>query len=692
MAQQSIPDNPKYRYTYYTDLKGIDLTSDVTQIAVNRAADLNNIMPDPDNSNPRKRVGWRKLYTFATGTQFLGSRHLVEWGVDIIVTNKAIFCHDSSDSTWASVTTLASNTNSVEAGVAFIGFDSDRNYLLNAYMKRYKLIKNGSTITATALTDGYVPTTVISRNPDGTDGYAYEAVNVLSKKRIISFLASGSDTSFYFYSPADRADHYVVSIDKVEARNTTTGEWETITVTAITGSTITAYSDATKTATNTYTLKTGFTTTGRAPAVAGQDNFRATITEFSGESEQVGGSTVYYGYYDPVMESLLKNGVCARYGMRSMDREFYATGNGRIYYTDPDNYDFLPDNNYLSVEVDTPIAGFHRKNNYLVAVTQDSAEFTIYMIAGSTYTITHHVFNTTGVTESVTEDMTYFVARTAMAGTGAIAKRSFATLVDDALFLSRRGIFAITSNTVTSETVLANRSELINPRLIEERNLENAVAAIWNGMYLLALNTHVYLLDSKNTHRNLDVSYGYECYYWTNVPVQDMLSYQGNLFFGDTSGHWCRFNTDITNVTAYEDDGTLGENGNLTGGDPVYAMYSTRLDCDGAPQYLKTLNKRGTALQLMQLSNSEIKLSVSKDGNTPILINKVNLDNRFTWTLVDFENFTFNTISNIRTFYPKKKIKKYKYLQFIFESDEADMNFGICGLTKTYYLGNFAKR
>ena len=690
MAQQKIPENPAYKYTSYTNLKGIDLSNDITQIASYHAADLLNVYPDPANGNPRKRMGWRSIYAFPDGTQFLGSRHISEWNLDFIVTNKGVYWHKSDETTWTSsnVKRIIANSDSIEAGVGFIGFDSNKNYSIMAYKKFYKLAFNGSTMSFVN-DQPHAPTTIISRNPDGTGGYPYESVNAFSRWRIISFLGSAGTNNYYFYPSADRSNHLVVTVEAVEVRNATTGEWEEVEGTIhYTGQTITAYSKEDKSETKSYQTIDYVSITGRDPVVGGQDNVRAWICEFPTDKD----GSIYNGFYEPIADGIKSNAICARYGMTSMDREFYVAGNGKIYYTAPDMYDYVPDDNFFQLEVDSPVMGFHRRGNNLIAITKDSAEYTVYQINGSTFTITHSVLNEQGVRETTTEDITYFIARTAMAGTGAISGRSFATLVDDTLFLSRHGVYGITSNNLTTETIVANRSELINPRLLEEANLEDAVATVWNGMYLLALNTHVYLLDSKCTHKNVDISYGYECYYWENVNATDWLSYNGNLFFGDSEGRWCRFNTDITNVTAYEDNGIVQSNGSLAGGDAIHAYYKTRLDADGAPQYLKTLNKRGTAMELMQISNSEIKLSVSKDGNTPILINQANLDDRFTWTLIDFENFSFNTISNIRTFYPRKKIKKYKYLQFIFESDEIDKNFGICGLTKTYYIGNFAKR
>lgn len=740
MAQQSIPASPSYRYAHYSDLKGIDLTCDITQTPRYRASDILNMIPDVETGNPRKRHGWRALYDFGTGTTFFGSRHIAEWDADIIATSEGVYSHSASDSNWDYAPTKIINkvTGSWD-NVAFVGFDSNGDYRLNIFGKRYVLSYSSGTITATAVTGGYVPTTIISRNPDGTDGFAYEAVNAFTPNRKIQFLSqSGEEYSatslyskgdlviyndvlyqcntdittaeawnsshwtavpltYYFYPSGDRDNHVVVGITSIEKRDAS-GEWVALTPTTdytpINGTgTITAYTDLFSTAVDTYTPILGFTLTASAfPVVAGQDNIRVEVIEFS--PDDYPNTQINIGYRSPIVESVLSQNIAARYGMASMDREFYVADNGKIYYTDPDNYDYLPDNNFIQTKIDVSIVGFHRKNAYLVAITSSSAENTVFMIGGATTTITHRVINESGVTEAETEDFTYFVAKTAIAGTGAISRKSFATLVDDALFLSHRGVYGVTSNTVTSETVLANRSELINPRIVDENNMETATATVWHGMYVLAFPTsgHVYVLDSRFTHNNKGVSYGYECYYLDDIFATDFLSYDGNLFFGDVSGNWCRFNTDIDNPTAFEDNGELDEHGNVTGGRAIHALYATCLDADGLPQYLKTLNKRGTSIELMQLSHSGVKLSYSKDGMPAVLINEMELSDKFVWTLVDFENFGFNSSGGVRTFYPKKKIKKYKYLQFILESDIIDQEFGICAVTKTYFVGNFAKR
>ena len=109
-----------------------------------------------------------------------------------------------------------------------------------------------------------------------------------------------------------------------------------------------------------------------------------------------------------------------------------------------------------------------------------------------------------------------------MAGVGAVSRGSFAVLLDDPLFLSRTGVYALSANQ-SGERVTQNRSYYINPRLILEESMSTAEAVEWNGQYLLAFpNGHVYVMDArqKKSYRSAAMGdYVYECYYWENVPA-----------------------------------------------------------------------------------------------------------------------------------------------------------------------------
>ena len=80
-------------------------------------------------------------------------------------------------------------------------------------------------------------------------------------------------------------------------------------------------------------------------------------------------------------------------------------------------------------------------------------------------------------------------------GEGAIAPRSFAYLVNEPLFLTKLGVFAITAQDVTGEKYAQQRSFYLNGKLLEEPGLEDAVAVVFKDMYWLCLNGAAYILD-----------------------------------------------------------------------------------------------------------------------------------------------------------------------------------------------------
>ena len=84
--------------------------------------------------------------------------------------------------------------------------------------------------------------------------------------------------------------------------------------------------------------------------------------------------------------------------------------------------------------------------------------------------------STVFVRSATTDDdgQAVFPLKQAIAGVGAIARQSFGQLLDEPLFLSDTGIFAVTTNVVTSEKICQNRSFYIDGALNNESGLENA--------------------------------------------------------------------------------------------------------------------------------------------------------------------------------------------------------------------------
>ena len=64
----------------------------------------------------------------------------------------------------------------------------------------------------------------------------------------------------------------------------------------------------------------------------------------------------------------------------------------------------------------------------------------------------------------------------------------------------------------------------------------------------------------------------------------------------------------------------------------------------------------------------------------------------FDWEDIDFSRFTFFANDAPRDIMVKKKIKKYKRLQFIIKSEALNEGFGIYQITKSYIVQGLAKR
>ena len=94
---------------------------------------------------------------------------------------------------------------------------------------------------------------------------------------------------------------------------------------------------------------------------------------------------------------------------------------------------------------------------------------------------------------------------------------------------------------------------------------------------------------------------------------------------------------------------------------------------------------------LIPYDRSSVTVYLSKDGDSPVMIGYTPVD-VFNWKVIDFSRFTFNANTASQDVFLKKKVKKYKRLQMIFENNAIYEPFGIINIVKTYTVGNFAKR
>ena len=672
MARMNVPSSPSLYSTYYKNLKGVDYSCDLTEVSRKRTPTGLNMISD-NGGNPVKRLGWR-----------------VDANINCGKIHEIIF-HEDDKSEYDPLKKYIIGSTGVYAVVTKDGVQSVIEMLSTAITRAkyflfnsevYSFVNGGlykfEGVTATLIDDeAYIPEVTISKNPDGSGGESLYGVNLLTPKRKFSFLGNSTDTDYYLYPEKVRTDdrykYIVASSVKVEVING--GEWKETTEFTLPESVEVSGKDANGDVVTFTVCEPKITfSAAHEPETPGADNVRITFAPFDNTAD---GETKV-GQYKEERIDLLNSQACMTYGYSAVDRVFSVGGihKNRVYYTEVNKPMYFPDNNYIVVGHDSNgIVGLHRVSGYLAAIKEDSAiEGTVFLINGA----------------YLNDDM-YFKVTATSAGTGAISSKSFATLVDEPLFLARSGVYAIANYYTTTEKVLRNRSYHLDRKLIAEPNLDKACSCVWNRYYILCVNDHCYILDGRNKSEDKynNTDYLYESYYWENVPAVVFCVYEGELYFGTSDGKLCKFNTDIPNRTAYCDDGVL-EGDLMTGGVAIPCEWSTPLDDDEKPQYFKTLNKKGSMLTLLPYDRTSAKVTLVKDGGQPIELGIFYAD-ILNWEMIDFDRFTFNTNETAQDAFFRKKVKKYKRLQITVKNEEIYEPFGVLGITKTYSVGNFAK-
>ena len=430
------------------------------------------------------------------------------------------------------------------------------------------------------------------------------------------------------------------------------------------------------------------------------------FTQYYATSGTLGTSPSREAFWGCSKAMIFGNGLINQVFLTATNATNFST---RVWYSGATDPTYFADDNYIEVGAsDKPIMGLLKIGQYLGIVKGgNSSNESIYLAYPTSY-----------------EDITTYAVKQSIAGIGAVSKGAFNILNTEPLFLSAEGVMGV-DETQSEDRKVRNRSYFVNKRLCAEQGLETAVSFVFDGMYYLSVNGHCYVLDGaqKSSWANEKTNMQYECYYLDNVPAQCFAKYRNSLWFSDFNGNLCRFKNsndarpycdaysvgeptwtaqaypvnsayaksalsgdkdtfEVSDTIAYNGSWyTITEVGDTTvtvaTGVPIRAIWSTLSDDDGAVNYFKSLQKKGSLVSLLPSSDSGVTVYIVKDEGRDNKILVGSTDERGHWLPSEY--------------YVKKKVKKYKRLQFVLENNKIDQSFGIDEIIKMYTIGSFSK-
>lgn len=264
---------------------------------------------------------------------------------------------------------------------------------------------------------------------------------------------------------------------------------------------------------------------------------------------------------------------------------------------------------------------------------------------------------------------------------------------DDIYYIGEvRGSYSITPSTQTSAQILADLYENGFSTNIGKSISQNDIAVRLRGLYgdsitPSVLRTPEYTTSTEDDDVYLEIASGDSAFDPPPAPISPTSQvdvdrcYAVEIIWATHNKlpiSWVTMETKTVfyNGTTYSISDIGETTVTVLKGAPIKAVWGTIADDDGSAHYYKSLQKKGSVVALMPMSNNGVKVYVIPDEKDRIFVGETTAGNHV---------LPFN-------YYLRKKIKKYKRLQIVCENDTYDCGFGVDEIIKSYTLGSYAKR
>lgn len=413
------------------------------------------------------------------------------------------------------------------------------------------------------VTDGkevepYIPTTTIAGKPASDQdtpsggGKTYEDVNLLTNRRINTFLGDGASRVFYLDAYAKK-EGAIVTVDgrTLDGPGSENPEYEWLNSRCI-----------------------DFHDIPDEPRTVGQDNVSI---EFEVDMDLNGNKVDLELKRKKVLQNTL---------VQEFDNRVFFSGNpdnpNMVRHCSLENPGYVSDLDYYEDGADrTPIRGMVAGNNGLWVFRDYSP---------SNNNVFYH---TPALDEEYGKIYPSSHSSIAIGCEGRACNFN-----DDIVFFSRRGMEGASTD-ITTEQFVTHRSSLVDRVMLTNPYYKNMVLTEWEGYLFVFIGSDAYLADSRAVLTN-ENHIEYEWYRWNWGDTRDVgvvtcaTVHDGVLYIATDFGEIYSFKKDPEEEGVWDDIVNRKSNERKTS---IDSYWTTPLDRFGAQNKLKTTNKKGCVVE-----------------------------------------------------------------------------------------------